>query len=566
MKELIVVAVALGALAVAGSAPAASTLTISDGGATNTVISPTGVVNYQNSSFDSAWSVVIVTGATKPALGSACNPSMDLNIQATSLTLLPPHNLIITFSDNSFGPSPPSFQATLNGHVTSGTGQTITYNTYYNANNATGAETTLLTASGFLSPPNYAASNTSGTINGCLYSLTQVVTIGGAGAAAGCSYSLDATLIGAANPPLFASVPMGGSLGCNPANAALPAAASVKAQVMASGNCGLPATNVTHLDGGTACASNRTFTITLTDACGNTNSTNVVYTWTADTTPPTLTCASNLTVSGGQAWSFSPPTASDACCTNLTIIVLNTVTNVSFNPCEINYTRTWQATDCCSNMATCSQTVTVIPTAPCQVFHTGMNGTTALLGGALDPNFVLISVPTTPTGAGTSALVMDPSDIPGSYLAEGPNSQWIGPNEFGQDQPEGVYHYQVTFLLCCTNGAEVSGQVAMDNTGGVYLNNNTQVASIAGSSAWSYWTQFTANSGFVPGLNTLDIYVTNNGSTEDPGKSQTGMRAEVTNCISPFLVVCSSNKTVGYCSNWTFDQPTALSWRGMQEG
>jgi hypothetical protein len=157
---------------------------------------------------------------------------------------------------------------------------------------------------------------------------------------------------------------------------------------------------------------------------------------------------------------------------------------------------------------------------------------------------------------------MDPSDINGSYLAEGPNSQWIGPNEFGQDQPEGVYRYQVTFLLCCTNGAELSGQVAMDNTGGVYLNNNTQVASISGSSAWSYWTQFTANSGFLPGLNTLDIYVTNNGSSFDPGKSQTGMRAEVTNCFSPFVVDCPTNKTVQCGSGWTFDPPSASSCCG----
>ena len=213
MKELIVLAVALGALAVAGSAPAASTLTISDGVTTFTLTSPTGVVNYQNSSFDSAWSVVIVTGETKPALGSVCHPSMDLSIQAISLTSLPPHNLIITFSDNSFGPSPPSFQATLSGNVTSGTGQTITYNTYYDAANATGATNTLLTASGNLAPPNYSASNTSGAINQCLYSLTQVVTIGGAGAAAGSSYSLDASLTSAASPPVFTSVLAGGSLG-----------------------------------------------------------------------------------------------------------------------------------------------------------------------------------------------------------------------------------------------------------------------------------------------------------------------------------------------------------------
>ena len=52
MKKLKILAVALGALAVAGSAPAASTLTISDGVTTFTLTSPTGVVNYQNTNFD----------------------------------------------------------------------------------------------------------------------------------------------------------------------------------------------------------------------------------------------------------------------------------------------------------------------------------------------------------------------------------------------------------------------------------------------------------------------------------------------------------------------------------
>src|ERR1039458_6387963 len=200
MKKLQILAVALGALAVAGSALATATLTISDGVTTTTVASPSGTVNYVNGSFDSAWSVVIVTGQTKPALGSACKPAMDLNIQATSLSSPPTRNLTIitiTFSDNSFGPSPTNFTATLTGHLTSGAGQTIAYNTYYDAANVTGAKTTLLTASGILAPPTYSSANTSGPTNLCLYSLTQVVTIGGAGAAAGSSYSLDASLIGA---------------------------------------------------------------------------------------------------------------------------------------------------------------------------------------------------------------------------------------------------------------------------------------------------------------------------------------------------------------------------------
>jgi hypothetical protein len=323
MKKLKILALALGALAVAGSAPAASTLTISDGVTSTTVFGVAGIVTYVNGSFDSAWSVVAVTGETKPALGSASNPRMDLSIQVTSLG--PPRPLVITFSDNSFGPPPTNFQATLTGHLTSGTGATITYNTYYDAANVTGAETTLLTASGFLAPPIYSSTSTGGPINQAPCSLTQVVTIGGA---PGGSYTLDASLFVATSPPVFTSVPAGGSLGCNPASAALPTDASVQAQVSATGSCALTSTNVTHLDGGSACASNRTFTITINDACGNTNSTNVVYTWMADTTPPVLACATNKTVQCGTAWNFDPPMGSDVCSgTNLTIAILSTATN-----------------------------------------------------------------------------------------------------------------------------------------------------------------------------------------------------------------------------------------------
>src|SRR5258705_296139 len=73
-------------------------------------------------------------------------------------------------------------------------------------------------------------------------------------------------------------------LGCNPAS--LPADSDVLALVRASDNCALLSTNVMHVDGGTACASNRVFTIIVTDACQNRSTNTLTYTSTADTTPP----------------------------------------------------------------------------------------------------------------------------------------------------------------------------------------------------------------------------------------------------------------------------------------
>ena len=218
---------------------------------------------------------------------------------------------------------------------------------------------------------------------------------------------------------------------------------------------------------------------------------------------PVLVCASNKTVTGGTAWSFDPPTATNSCCTNLTVCVLGITTNVTCNPCAINYTCTWQVTDCCTNTSTCTQTVTVIPTQPCQVFNTGMNGSLPLPGAATGPNYNLIGYP-------DGALVIYPADLPGSYLADGPDSQWIGPDEYSDDEPSGVYHYQlpVPALLHESSGidrADGGGQNAA-----VYLN-GAPIATITASSGSASWTPVNAANGFVacPAINTVDIYVTN---------------------------------------------------------
>jgi hypothetical protein len=81
-----------------------------------------------------------------------------------------------------------------------------------------------------------------------------------------------------------------------------------------------------------------------------------------DSLPPVITCASNKTVECGSPWTFDPPTAVDACCgTNVNITILSTLTNGS---CPQLITRMWQAMDCCSNTASCSQIVTIKDTSP----------------------------------------------------------------------------------------------------------------------------------------------------------------------------------------------------------
>ena len=119
-------------------------------------------------------------------------------------------------------------------------------------------------------------------------------------------------------------------------------------------------TAVTNITG--PCTEVLTITWQAVDCCTNTSRCTNVVTIT-DTTPPVLTCASNLNLTCGTPWTFTPPTATDLCCgTNVTVTITSTTTNIV--GCTRTAIRTWQAVDCCGNVATCSQTVIVTDTTP----------------------------------------------------------------------------------------------------------------------------------------------------------------------------------------------------------
>ena len=129
---------------------------------------------------------------------------------------------------------------------------------------------------------------------------------------------------------------------------------------------------------GTACALAITRTWLATDACGNTNTCGQTVT-VVDLVPPVFACTTNKTVECGSPWDFNTPTATDGCSgTNVTVTILNTVTNGT--ACSLVITRTWLATDACGNTNTCSQTITVVDTTPPIVICAGdktVGGTTA---------------------------------------------------------------------------------------------------------------------------------------------------------------------------------------------
>jgi HYR domain len=94
----------------------------------------------------------------------------------------------------------------------------------------------------------------------------------------------------------------------------------------------------------------------------NTNSAQALVT-VVDTKPPTIQCGTNKVIKLGNVWSFDTPVASDSCYgTNVTITVVDTVTNNS--GCALDITRTWQATDGSGNSSLASQIVTLVDIQP----------------------------------------------------------------------------------------------------------------------------------------------------------------------------------------------------------
>jgi hypothetical protein len=123
-------------LACSWPAQAVPILTISDGATTVSVVDGSvgdrnplpGVVTYV-SPVGANWSLVQATGTTKPQIGSAGFPDMDVNSVVRSVGA---GTLTITWADTSFGPSHGSAVATIGG----ATAGSVSYATYADPANA----------------------------------------------------------------------------------------------------------------------------------------------------------------------------------------------------------------------------------------------------------------------------------------------------------------------------------------------------------------------------------------------------------------------------------------------
>jgi hypothetical protein len=168
------------------------------------------------------------------------------------------------------------------------------------------------------------------TTNGCV--VTQIFTII---ATSACGNSATAyvtnTWTSDTIPPVISGVPTNTFLGCGITN--LPCDTNVLAEVKASDQCGTASITVSHQDTTNGCQGMRTFTITATDACGLTTTTNLIYTWTGRN-PELCTnsiCAGFNSQNPGNGWLWLNAHVSGSPGSNCTLYCQNATVTLTCN-------------------------------------------------------------------------------------------------------------------------------------------------------------------------------------------------------------------------------------------
>jgi hypothetical protein len=172
------------------------------------------------------------------------------------------------------------------------------------------------------------------------------------------------------------------------------------------------------------------------------------------------------------------------------------------------------------------------------LFSTGVGATgTPLADGSVDPHYTvnphqtgIIEIP----GSGPAYAIGDPASV--SWVANTATAEWISilpdPSQY---EGGGPFTYHTTFDLTGLNPATamITGRIAADDQAEVFLNGYS-VFSTDGENTGP-WTRYellpTINSGFIAGLNTLDIYVPNNVINSYDGP--TGLLLDISGTASP---------------------------------
>lgn len=130
-----------------------NTVTVTDGGVGDTGPG-LGLVTYQSGPGTFAgWSVIVSVGTTKPVLGSATAPELDLNWSITREQGAGNGTLTVLFSENGFNLATPGSSITsAGGTLGTSAANSATVRTYYAGNNVELNQANLVTSQTFNGP------------------------------------------------------------------------------------------------------------------------------------------------------------------------------------------------------------------------------------------------------------------------------------------------------------------------------------------------------------------------------------------------------------------------------
>lgn len=145
------------------------------------------------------------------------------------------------------------------------------------------------------------------------------------------------------------------------------------------------------------------------------------------------------------------------------------------------------------------------------VYNTGRNSTnTGLVAAGADASFwTLVSKP----GGAAEAIGSDAFRyFNGAYFADTVDAAWVSPTASGNAGPSGFYVYHMVLDLTSFDPSTVSltGFFGTDNSGFIRLNGGPNAATTT-LADFSHHTAFSFTSGFIAGLNSIEVGVNNEG-------------------------------------------------------